>query len=716
MERALRDDHLRQRARARASEVDHVQRAPALAPGRRTLTSRLRGVGRVVQAQQAPGGRAAGAPGITHEVRVDVVELRPRPAPPAGQGGAGAPTPPASAGIDEAFARANQIYNPHGLRVVIGGRHVVEGAAARQALTAEERRRAARAEEFGQTETAAAERKRAQVTEPALDADDSLALHEDGPAASPEVIDLLREHGAPGRVTAFWVPEIAGGADGMAVDRSYYRNLEGTPEGFFIEPSAAPEVFAHELGHILMDIGHTDLDGSDDDGDGTPDEEIVDCSDDNLMQAGSQRTGTALTPPQVRRLLGAVPYVRRIVRASSAPAAATGPRTRAPFDPQFAGAIGRAGDVYEQHADEVAAAVVAGRSAEAILDRGARGTTPVVMGDWHGEELPPGSASGGTEIAQTREHRSVQMFHFVGARDTGQRILIIGGVHGDERGGLEVVDIILGDLRAHRCTPLHAVWVIPTLFPDNVAARTDEHGRASLGRRESPALRGRGFQDPNRNLPAPGTSLEAHQASAAGRPGGAQELLPENAGLLAAIEQIHPTRIVQVHSTDLRPRDAGFSRDQQRVPDAAANQRMHGAEDRGAERRQLRDDRQAAATRTTEDEELCLAMARDQRDRGHAASVEGNQLETRHPRAGWSAGSDRTLGRWGSAAVADDHDRRDPISVITVETRGDEASFDPGAAPDRRHELESLALIIEQHILGGERRESTAPTSAPESA
>src|SRR5262249_29982747 len=40
---------------------------------------------------------------------------------------------------------------------------------------------------------------------------------------------------------------------------------------------------------------------------------------------------------------------------------------------QFAGGVGRSGDVYERHADAVADAVVAGRSAEGLLDRFAGG-------------------------------------------------------------------------------------------------------------------------------------------------------------------------------------------------------------------------------------------------------------------------------------------------------------------------------------------------------
>jgi hypothetical protein len=43
---------------------------------------------------------------------------------------------------------------------------------------------------------------------------------------------------------------------------------------------------------------------------------------------------------------------------------------------QLAGGVGRSGDTYEQHADAVADAVVAGRSAEALLDRFAGGGAP----------------------------------------------------------------------------------------------------------------------------------------------------------------------------------------------------------------------------------------------------------------------------------------------------------------------------------------------------
>ena len=359
--------------------------------------------------------------------------------------------------------------------------------------------------------------------------------------------------------------------------------------------------------------------------------------------------------------------------------------------------VSRPGDAGELEADRVADAVVRGERAPAP----APVTGAEVMRQWNGEELPPGSDAGGEEIAQTREGRSVQMFHFEGAEDTSQKILIIGGMHGDERGGIEVVDIILEHLRRRECRPLHDVWVIPTLFPDNVVARRDARDRPSLGRRESPALRGRGYVDPNRNLPRAGTSGAAHRATEQGRQGGREELLPENAGLVAAIERIRPTRIVQVHSTNARPDEAGFSRDEQTGRDPTAD---------------------AAATQ--EDHDLSLRMADDMSRRGHDRSVEGNELRRNRAgeivggRSSWSVPTrrgqepPRTLGRWGGTAVDDAGGRRDPISVITVETRGDRASFDRGAAPDRRHEMESLAMIIEEHILGGERRESTAPTRA----
>ncbi len=109
MERLLRDDHVRRHALGgdRGRGVDAVDVAPLVAPGRRPLTARLRGVQRAAQARRAPG------PAITHEVRVDVVELGPAP-------------------VDAALDRARASYAPHGLQVVLGRREQVDrGAAAR---------------------------------------------------------------------------------------------------------------------------------------------------------------------------------------------------------------------------------------------------------------------------------------------------------------------------------------------------------------------------------------------------------------------------------------------------------------------------------------------------------------------------------------------------------------------------------------------------------
>ena len=70
--------------------------------------------------------------------------------------------------------------------------------------------------------------------------------------------------------------------------------------------------------------------------------------------------------------------------------------------------------------------------------------------------------------------------------------MIIGGVHGSERAGVEVVNRLLDQMRAPGAPqPVFSVIIVPSLFPENVAA----------GRRKTP-----GQPDPNREIPAAGTT------------------------------------------------------------------------------------------------------------------------------------------------------------------------------------------------------------------
>ena len=125
---------------------------------------------------------------------------------------------------------------------------------------------------------------------------------------------------------------------------------------------------------------------------------------------------------------------------------------------------------------------------------------------------------------------------------TDRRALVIGGVHGTERQGIEVADQLVHDLQSPgQPPPAFTTIIVPSLFPDN----------ATAGRRE-------GTTPTNRNFPPPSEDLAAATAVGGGRavdastdPGGrrTRAILPENLLLIALIERFHPERIISIHGS-----------------------------------------------------------------------------------------------------------------------------------------------------------------------
>ena len=84
----------------------------------------------------------------------------------------------------------------------------------------------------------------------------------------------------------------------------------------------------------------------------------------------------------------------------------------------------------------------------------------------------------------------------------------------------------------------------------------------------------------------------------------------------------------------------------------------------------------------------------------------------------WPEDTDNSLGRWGSAAVDDGATQRPALSVITVETDGNQNSVDrrdgdetpegrrnnDESRGEREAELMALTDVIEQFLLGTQDR------------
>lgn len=281
----------------------------------------------------------------------------------------------------------------------------------------------------------------------------------------------------------------------------------------------------------------------------------------------------------------------------------------------------------------------------------------------------------------------VRAFFVPGA--TCARALVIAGVHGSEQGGIEVVEMLLAELRAMGRRPHDTLIVVPTLFP-GYAARREREGA-------TPA---------NRNFPLPGTSLaSATDGAGVVRDELQRPVLSENVALMRLVERFRPARICTVHGTQTRG-NAGVFCDPHTVS-AQARQRARAAHlpddpatAAAAERALLAE----AARRTAADQQLALDMARAIREAGHADAVRGNGLD-RTPVCTWPGdmAGGTSLGAWGAQDVCEGGAADRPsIGILTVEVPGNVRSSDlQGSAREaRRHELLAFRDAIRDVFLG----------------
>jgi hypothetical protein len=306
----------------------------------------------------------------------------------------------------------------------------------------------------------------------------------------------------------------------------------------------------------------------------------------------------------------------------------------------------------------------------------------------------------GATIATSAGGRPVDAFFFPG--QTNERALIIGGVHGSEQGGIEVVEMLLTDLRAAPRRPYFTVIIVPVVFPDNAAAR----------RRE-------GATPTNRNFPSPGTSLGGatgadgvprDASGTATRPG--RPILAENVALIHMIERFQPSRICTVHGSYDRGAAGTFS-DRHAVSAGARAraQAAHAGDPAAAAAAAAALDRNAA-DRTAADSAMAIDMARGVTTAGQGNAVRGNHLGGT-PTSGWSGGvpGGTSLGGWGPQDVSEGGTGDRPsISVITVEVPENYRSTDRTgtAAAARRLELTAIRDVIRDIFLGGPRAAAPA--------
>ena len=173
----------------------------------------------------------------------------------------------------------------------------------------------------------------------------------------------------------------------------------------------------------------------------------------------------------------------------------------------------------------------------------------------------------------------IEAYFFPGR--TGDRALIVGGIHGSEPQGARVVESLRGELE-RMCsagTPPHfSTILVPILHH-----RTHDAGAPAQGARNLPRAPGdsraeanRTGIEPNRTFPRPGEDLSAATGRPAlGRPevefdppgGGAARaprgdhatdtMPPETRALIALIERFRPSRIASVHAHSIGAGAAG---------------------------------------------------------------------------------------------------------------------------------------------------------------
>jgi predicted deacylase len=118
-----------------------------------------------------------------------------------------------------------------------------------------------------------------------------------------------------------------------------------------------------------------------------------------------------------------------------------------------------------------------------------------------------------------------------------RRVLLIGGIHGDEPEGLPVTEQFARELAADRTATLGAtVLVVRDLNPDGTAARTRTNSNGV---------------DLNRNFPA--SNWDSTASSARMNPGPRAESEPETRILVGLIREFQPDRILVMHATRGKP-------------------------------------------------------------------------------------------------------------------------------------------------------------------
>jgi Succinylglutamate desuccinylase / Aspartoacylase family len=269
---------------------------------------------------------------------------------------------------------------------------------------------------------------------------------------------------------------------------------------------------------------------------------------------------------------------------------------------------------------------------------------------------------------------SLEAFFFPGTSD--KRAMIIGGVHGSEASGVEVVNDLLADMRKpDAAPPYYSVIVVPVIFPENLKAGSRTTTKTS--------------EDPNRNFPKAGVSLAQATGKKGPRDSQDRAIEPENVILIDLIERFQPERIASVHGHTPPPAKPDVGQD------------MPG----------IFDDPRAGADEKKADDALALEMAKAADKKG--VRVPGNWLGTKNETSEYPPGAPKTskgvsLGDYGPKPT----DARPAATVVTVEVFGYATSEKSKDGAARKKELESLATVLRDIFLAPPASPATAVSPA----
>lgn len=254
----------------------------------------------------------------------------------------------------------------------------------------------------------------------------------------------------------------------------------------------------------------------------------------------------------------------------------------------------------------------------------------------------------------------VKAYYFPGTSD--KRAMIIGGVHGTEAAGVEIVNILLERMRAPGATmPYYSVIIVPVLFPRNLARRNAAK-KAGNDANATDLRKTPGFKDPQRQMPALGAT--PGKLDSKGKP-----IEAENLVLLDLVERFRPERLASSHGV------------------TSVSSSMFDNNPRPGHEK--------------EDAALTLKMAYATKGMTKGAQVPGNFPQGKPPRTAnkelsKNADPGVSFGEYGSQ----DAGARPAMNVITVEPGGNQTSAEAKDPKARRIELESFAVVLRDIFLG----------------